>query len=189
MTHSFTFPEAKRHFTHEVADRTRPESNSKKPKKKRSRAAFSHAQVYELEKRFSLQKYLSGPERAELASELKLTETQVKIWFQNRRYKTKRKQQMVTQNDDDECKLEDVEHDEKMDKSSFDINSIEHHHHHHQHQQPDTMSEQSDQFVDIESHEEVNEDSASRQYVSTEHRNGNGSFHFNCKNPFSQWFL
>lgn len=68
MTHSFTFPEAKRHFTHEVADRTRPESNSKKPKKKRSRAAFSHAQVYELEKRFSLQKYLSGPERAELAS-------------------------------------------------------------------------------------------------------------------------
>lgn len=39
----------------------------KKPKKKRSRAAFSHAQVYELEKRFNHQKYLSGPERADLA--------------------------------------------------------------------------------------------------------------------------
>ncbi|MEE6486280.1 hypothetical protein FKM82_014566 [Ascaphus truei] len=59
--------------------------------KKRSRAAFSHAQVYELERRFSLQRYLSGPERADMAAALKLTETQVKIWFQNRRYKTKRK--------------------------------------------------------------------------------------------------
>ncbi|KAM4636666.1 homeobox protein zampogna-like [Discoglossus pictus] len=62
-----------------------------KPGKKRSRAAFSHAQVYELERRFNLQRYLSGPERADLAAALKLTETQVKIWFQNRRYKTKRK--------------------------------------------------------------------------------------------------
>ncbi|XP_028279426.1 NK3 homeobox 3 [Parambassis ranga] len=60
--------------------------------KKRSRAAFSHAQVHELERRFSTQRYLSGPERADLARALKLTETQVKIWFQNRRYKTKRRQ-------------------------------------------------------------------------------------------------
>ncbi|XP_046910026.2 uncharacterized protein LOC124491434 [Dermatophagoides farinae] len=67
--------------------------NKPKTKKKRSRAAFSHAQVYELEKRFNHQKYLSGPERSELARTLKLTETQVKIWFQNRRYKTKRKLQ------------------------------------------------------------------------------------------------
>lgn len=61
-------------------------------RKKRSRAAFSHSQVFELERRFNQQKYLSGPERADLAQALKLTETQVKIWFQNRRYKTKRKQ-------------------------------------------------------------------------------------------------
>uniref|UniRef100_A0A670YZ53 NK3 homeobox 1 n=1 Tax=Pseudonaja textilis TaxID=8673 RepID=A0A670YZ53_PSETE len=59
---------------------------------KRSRAAFSHSQVIELERKFSHQKYLSAPERAHLAKNLKLTETQVKIWFQNRRYKTKRKQ-------------------------------------------------------------------------------------------------
>lgn len=60
-------------------------------RKKRSRAAFTHAQVFELERRFSQQRYLSGPERADLAQALKLTETQVKIWYQNRRYKTKRK--------------------------------------------------------------------------------------------------
>ncbi|XP_025209083.1 homeobox protein zampogna-like [Melanaphis sacchari] len=64
-------------------------------RKKRSRAAFSHTQVFELERRFNQQRYLSGPERADLAHSLKLTETQVKIWFQNRRYKTKRKQLQV----------------------------------------------------------------------------------------------
>ncbi|CAG01612.1 unnamed protein product, partial [Tetraodon nigroviridis] len=62
-------------------------------KQKRSRAAFTHFQVLELEKKFNHQRYLSAPERAHLASALRLTETQVKIWFQNRRYKTKRKQQ------------------------------------------------------------------------------------------------
>lgn len=67
-------------------------------RKKRSRAAFSHSQVFELERRFNQQKYLSGPERADLAQALKLTETQVKIWFQNRRYKTKRRQLQMTEN-------------------------------------------------------------------------------------------
>ncbi|XP_034994879.2 homeobox protein Nkx-3.1 [Zootoca vivipara] len=70
-----------------------PKSLLRLPKQqKRSRAAFSHMQVIELEKKFNHQKYLSAPERAHLAKHLKLTETQVKIWFQNRRYKTKRKQ-------------------------------------------------------------------------------------------------
>ncbi|XP_061644628.1 homeobox protein Nkx-3.2 [Phyllopteryx taeniolatus] len=73
---------------------TADEKSAEQPKqrKKRSRAAFSHAQVFELERRFNHQRYLSGPERADLAASLKLTETQVKIWFQNRRYKTKRRQ-------------------------------------------------------------------------------------------------
>ncbi|XP_062398556.1 homeobox protein Nkx-3.1 [Sardina pilchardus] len=69
-----------------------PAPSSDSAKHKRSRAAFTHLQVLELEKKFNHQKYLSAPERAHLASSLRLTETQVKIWFQNRRYKTKRKQ-------------------------------------------------------------------------------------------------
>ncbi|XP_015244659.1 PREDICTED: homeobox protein Nkx-3.1-like [Cyprinodon variegatus] len=81
----------------ESPDTPRPSSSesnfSSTGKQKRSRAAFTHLQVLELEKKFSHQKYLSAPERAHLASTLRLTETQVKIWFQNRRYKTKRKQQ------------------------------------------------------------------------------------------------
>lgn len=43
-----------------------------RPKKKRSRAAFSHAQVLELERRFNFQRYLSGPERTDLANSLKV---------------------------------------------------------------------------------------------------------------------
>uniref|UniRef100_UPI003AADB3B4 homeobox protein Nkx-3.1 n=1 Tax=Centroberyx gerrardi TaxID=166262 RepID=UPI003AADB3B4 len=74
-------------------------------KQKRSRAAFTHLQVLELEKKFNHQKYLSAPERAHLASALRLTETQVKIWFQNRRYKTKRRQQ-TSELCKDMCKLE-----------------------------------------------------------------------------------
>ena len=48
-------------------------------RKKRSRAAFTHAQVFQLERRFSSQRYLSGAERTDLASSLNLTETQVCI--------------------------------------------------------------------------------------------------------------
>ncbi|CAK6447380.1 unnamed protein product [Pipistrellus nathusii] len=59
------------------------------PRRKR-RVLFSQAQVYELERRFRQQRYLSAPEREHLAGLIHLTPTQVKIWFQNHRYKMKR---------------------------------------------------------------------------------------------------
>ncbi|KAJ4431436.1 hypothetical protein ANN_20033 [Periplaneta americana] len=52
-------------------------------------------QVHELERRFKQQRYLSAPEREHLANALKLTSTQVKIWFQNRRYKNKRQRHLM----------------------------------------------------------------------------------------------
>lgn len=60
--------------------------------RRKRRVLFSQAQVYELERRFKQQKYLSAPEREHLASMINLTPTQVKIWFQNHRYKCKRQQ-------------------------------------------------------------------------------------------------
>ncbi|XP_033304524.1 homeobox protein XENK-2-like isoform X3 [Bombus bifarius] len=59
-------------------------------KKRKRRVLFSKAQTFELERRFRQQRYLSAPEREHLASIIRLTPTQVKIWFQNHRYKTKR---------------------------------------------------------------------------------------------------
>ncbi|XP_064466332.1 homeobox protein Nkx-2.3-like [Ornithodoros turicata] len=67
--------------------------NLKQRNRKKPRVLFSQSQVYELERRFKEQKYLSASERDHLASALKLTSTQVKIWFQNRRYKCKRQRQ------------------------------------------------------------------------------------------------
>ena len=63
---------------------------SGKSRKRKPRALFSHAQVYELERKYAMQKYLTANEREHLAGMLRLTETQVKIWFQNRRYKNKK---------------------------------------------------------------------------------------------------
>ena len=52
--------------------------------KKKSRTTFTGRQVFELERHFGAKKYLSLSERAALARALEITETQVKIWYQNR---------------------------------------------------------------------------------------------------------
>lgn len=59
-------------------------------RKKKTRTVFSRNQVFQLESTFDMKRYLSSSERSSLAHALQLTETQVKIWFQNRRNKWKR---------------------------------------------------------------------------------------------------
>lgn len=66
------------------------QSQSSSDKKRKRRVLFSKTQTFELERRFRQQRYLSAPEREHLAGMIGLSPTQVKIWFQNHRYKTKR---------------------------------------------------------------------------------------------------
>lgn len=66
--------------------------NGKLRAKRKPRILFSQTQVLDLERRFRQQRYLSAPEREIVAVALDLSATQVKIWFQNRRYKSKRMQ-------------------------------------------------------------------------------------------------
>ncbi|XP_037321783.1 homeobox protein Nkx-2.3 [Pungitius pungitius] len=95
----------------EEPDPEQPTAKQQRTRRK-PRVLFSQSQVFELERRFKQQRYLSAPEREHLATSLKLTSTQVKIWFQNRRYKCKRQRQ---------------------DKS---LEMAGHHHHHHLHHPP-----------------------------------------------------
>mgnify|MGYP002804393003 FL=1 len=59
-------------------------------RKRKRRVLFTKMQTRELEKRFREQRYLSAPEREELSKLINLTPTQIKIWYQNHRYKYKR---------------------------------------------------------------------------------------------------
>lgn len=59
-------------------------------RRRKARTIFTVEQMFELEKRFQEQKYLTVPERVLIAGQLALTEQQVKTWFQNRRTKWKR---------------------------------------------------------------------------------------------------
>ncbi|THD28402.1 Homeobox protein Nkx-6.1 [Fasciola hepatica] len=60
-------------------------------KRKHTRPTFSGQQIFALEKTFEQTKYLAGPERARLAYFLGMSESQVKVWFQNRRTKWRKK--------------------------------------------------------------------------------------------------
>lgn len=84
-------------------------------KPRRRRTAFTHSQLAFLERKFRCQKYLSVADRSDVADALNLSETQVKTWYQNRRTKWKRQNQL---------RLEQLRHQATIDKEL--ISSVDH---------------------------------------------------------------
>lgn len=65
-------------------------SNPPTQRQKKSRTVFTKRQILKLESMFYAKRYLSNTDRIELSKNLNLSESQVKVWFQNRRNKWKR---------------------------------------------------------------------------------------------------
>ena len=84
--------------------------------RRNTRPTFSGRQVFLLEKTFQQTKYLAGPERARLAYTLGMSESQVKVWFQNRR--TKWRKMNCARSKSPEEKNETDENDDKKTRES-----------------------------------------------------------------------
>nr|XP_009666967.1 PREDICTED: homeobox protein EMX2 [Struthio camelus australis] len=100
-------------FPYCPGNETSPESfllhNALARKPKRIRTAFSPSQLLRLEHAFEKNHYVVGAERKQLAHSLSLTETQVKVWFQNRRTKFKR-QKLEEEGSDSQQKKKGTHH-------------------------------------------------------------------------------
>ena len=95
--------------------------------RRKRRVLFTQAQIHELERRFKQQRYLTAAERENLAHLINLSPTQVKIWFQNHRYKTKKSKQSGgsgTNNPNNSSSASDLPHNmNRQQPPQVDINS------------------------------------------------------------------
>ena len=95
-------------------------SGREKVKKKKARTTFTGRQIFELEKQFKEKKYLTASERSDMAALLNVTETQVKIWFQNRRTKWKKQEKICEVTPENADKDSQSEHSDNKDSVSSD---------------------------------------------------------------------
>lgn len=91
------------------------------PKSKRNRTVFTNDQLERLEIVFERSKYLVGNERSALASELGLNETQVKVWFQNRRIKFRKQSKSGDQKSDSCHDSSNASSESESESSSIEI--------------------------------------------------------------------
>ncbi|KAM7431583.1 Homeobox protein hmx3 [Porites harrisoni] len=98
--------------------RLKGKAGREKVRKKKARTTFTGRQIFELEKQFKEKKYLTATERSDMASLLNVTETQVKIWFQNRRTKWKKQEKICEDNNENEKDSQSDNSDNKDSVSS-----------------------------------------------------------------------
>uniref|UniRef100_H2Z654 Homeobox domain-containing protein n=1 Tax=Ciona savignyi TaxID=51511 RepID=H2Z654_CIOSA len=91
-----------------INDSTASANTCKSKKKRNPRTVYSNYQLQELHSYFKKVQYLALPERARLAAALGLTQTQVKVWFQNRRSKIKKLLKSGVVQDLDEIGIQSV---------------------------------------------------------------------------------
>ncbi|CAF1403466.1 unnamed protein product [Adineta steineri] len=104
-----------------------PNMKTKGKKIRKPRTIYNPLQLQALNKRFHRTQYLALPERAELAAMLALTQTQVKIWFQNKRSKEKKSNRQGNRtrpsNDNDlSCNGEEIYSDDETSSTSTNNN-------------------------------------------------------------------
>ncbi|CAI4222243.1 unnamed protein product [Auanema sp. JU1783] len=95
------------HITTKIQEGSEVKINKNGKKVRKPRTIYSSQQLAMLQKRFIKTQYLALPDRASLAAELGLTQTQVKIWFQNRRSKQKKQKNCPDRGSDDEGETEE----------------------------------------------------------------------------------
>ena len=120
-------PYVPRELYEDPSDEPRLNSKGKRPRKPRT--IYTSYQLRELNRRFERTQYLALPERAELAARLGLTQTQVKIWFQNKRSKVKKLMKNGGERTPDEKPLQNVATslwDNTVQKSDNDIAENDH---------------------------------------------------------------
>jgi hypothetical protein len=87
---SFNYQQNDEIYINDQSNSLNYQVNPSMMKKRKRRILFNKQQTLQLERRFRQQKYLNAPERESMARSLGLSATQVKIWFQNHRYKMKK---------------------------------------------------------------------------------------------------
>uniref|UniRef100_A0A915NJ01 Homeobox domain-containing protein n=1 Tax=Meloidogyne floridensis TaxID=298350 RepID=A0A915NJ01_9BILA len=93
--------------------------------KRKRRILFTQNQVTRLEYMFSIKHYLSAQEREQISSEIGLKPNQVKIWFQNHRYKIKRNKREQEMMRNSNCDQHRGDRDDDPSPSTNNLNTIQ----------------------------------------------------------------